>query len=103
MNVYNFIYKIVGDDFMTFLEISTYILLYALGIMLGSKTLKYKSIIFDIALIVLTLISFKIGINTIVIGFPSYELRLPALLVLTLSGILTRRIMSLYVKNLTPQ
>lgn len=88
---------------MAFFEILTYILLYTLGIILGSKTLKYKSVIFDIVLIVLTLLSFKIGISTVVFGLPNYELRLPALLVLTLSGILTRRIISLYVKKLTTQ
>ena len=88
---------------MTFLEISTYILLYALGIILGSKTLKYKSVIFDVVLIVLTLLSFKIGLSVFLIHFPNYQLSLPTLLVLTLSGILTRRIISLYLKKLTTQ
>ena len=88
---------------MTFLEISTYILLYALGIILGSKTLKYKSVIFDVALIVLTLLSFKIGISAFILDLPNYQLSLPTLLVLTLSGILTRRIINLYVKKLTTQ
>lgn len=88
---------------MTFFEISTYILLYALGIILGSKTLKYKSVIFDVVLIVLTLLSFKIGLSMCIVHLPSYQLSLPTLLVLTLSGILTRRIISLYVKKLTTQ
>lgn len=88
---------------MTFFEISTYILLYALGIILGSKTLKYKSVIFDVVLIVLTLLSFKIGLSMCIIHSPNYQLSLPTLLVLTLSGILTRRIISLYVKKLTTQ
>ncbi|WP_346916977.1 hypothetical protein [Clostridium sp.] len=88
---------------MTFLEISTYILLYALGIILGSKTLKYKSVIFDVVLIVLTLLSFKIGLSTCIVHLPNYQLSLSTLLVLTLSGILTRRIISLYVKKLTTQ
>lgn len=88
---------------MTFFEILTYILLYALGIILGSKTLKYKSVIFDVVLTVLTLLSFKIGLSTFIVHLPNYQLRLPTLLVLTLSGILTRRIISLYLKKLTTQ
>lgn len=88
---------------MTFFEILTYILLYALGIILGSKTLKYMSVIFDIVLTVLTLLSFKIGLSTCIVNLPNYQLRLPTLLVLILSGILTRRIISLYVKKLTTQ